>query len=173
MAMTLRSRGPRPTPGSQAYGSRAQREFHVTFGENQQRLWLSETEGCWSPRHSCRQTYLLTHSLALNSRARAAAPKAPGTYKEKLNCLGSGRGLEGQLCLGRHNSSCMEPSPHPACRSRWVGAKSESPSTCLTLFTTSRWFPETLPHPTCWPPQDAFRSFSIQTTYLSSCYRLS
>ena len=36
----------------------------------------------------------------LSSREGAAVQKVPGTYRDKLNCLASGQGLEGPLSQG-------------------------------------------------------------------------
>lgn len=48
--------------------------------------------------------------LTLSSGAGAAAQKVPGTYGEGLNCLASGRGLEGNFLLDK---CCQRPLLSP------------------------------------------------------------
>ena len=60
-------------------------------------------------------------SLTLNSSARAAAQMAPETYREELNCLALGQGLEGQLSpKHEHWKSYSVPLliPSPTCEGR-------------------------------------------------------
>ena len=64
----------------------------------------------------------------------AAARKAPGTYREELNCLALEQGLEGQLSLREKLAETIVPllSPHLQAQ---AGATFESPPTWLTLCT--------------------------------------
>ena len=78
-------RSPLRSEGSQPHspGSPCQDTCLITSGcQNQRRLWLSEMEGCWSPRDSSQMTYKGTYpeSLTLSSSNRTPSPKGPETY---------------------------------------------------------------------------------------------
>lgn len=60
----------------------------------------SEIEGGWKPKHPLKgPEHRLSHfqALALGSGERRAAREVPKIYKERLSCVTSVRGLEGQL----------------------------------------------------------------------------
>ena len=89
-----------PTPGLPALGSSGRKRSPIIFVyKNQQGLRLEEMEGFCIPRpfllNSPPHTNLA--SFALSSSIVATAWKAPGIYREELNCLASGQSWEGQF----------------------------------------------------------------------------
>ena len=91
-----------------------------------------------------------------------------GTYLLWAPVLASGLWLEGQLSprqkyWQRPLSLFLSSTPH----SWQADAISESPSTWLSLFIQPWWFPNTLPHPTCWPTQPVSSGFYIGTACLA------
>lgn len=99
---TLRSEGPEPhTEDPQArvlvLGRGAPTKFGVKISRDSDHL--GEMEDCWKLRHPLKgRMHRITrrHSLTLGSGRGIADLEAPKTYKERLNHVASGRGLERQ-----------------------------------------------------------------------------
>lgn len=98
----MRSKGSQPHAGPRAPVT--EREVHTIAGlENHQGLSPGEMEDCCRPRHAFKGTehrLICIQTLTISAREGIAAGKVPGTCREELNRLASGRALDGQLSLG-------------------------------------------------------------------------